>query len=383
MILAYRIKSSIHYDIMRIQHQIKEFFSFTASEKNGLLVLLIILLGIYLSPMLFLQSDKEGEVFNLQKQQQIDSLIAQIERKKEPAPNKFSEIKLCVFDPNTANRQQLDSLGFSDFQIINLLKYREKGGRFRDKRDLLKIYGFSESDFTRLDSFICIAPYIQHEEQKITSIPVSYHLFSFDPNCLSDQGWDSLGVEPKIYKRIQKYIASGARFDCPMDLRKVYGFSSEKLKELMPYVRIAPHLTNRIIANEFQIVDLNCLDTTVLKSLPGIGTILSRRIVKYGKLLGGYVVKEQLFEVYGLSEEIFNRIAPLIAVDSTSIERICINKARFENLRKHPYVSFRMAQDIVRYRDRKGEFSSIEELNRLQIVPDSVFMKLKPYLILN
>lgn len=59
-------------------------------------------------------------------------------------------------------------------------------------------------------------------------------------------------------------------------------------------------------------VELNSADTTELKRLKGIGSVLSARIVKYRKKLGGFTSVEQIRNVYGLSDETYHEILPHI-----------------------------------------------------------------------
>ena len=55
-------------------------------------------------------------------------------------------------------------------------------------------------------------------------------------------------------------------------------------------------------------IDINSGDSATLVSLPGIGPVLSARIIKYRRLLGGFARIEQLKEVYGLAPETFEMI---------------------------------------------------------------------------
>lgn len=64
-------------------------------------------------------------------------------------------------------------------------------------------------------------------------------------------------------------------------------------------------------------VDLNAADSTELQKVSGIGPVLSKRIVKYRKLIGGFTDKSQLKKVYGLSPENYDRIAGQVYVDTT------------------------------------------------------------------
>lgn len=57
-------------------------------------------------------------------------------------------------------------------------------------------------------------------------------------------------------------------------------------------------------------VELNSADTTELKRLRGIGSVLSARIVKYRTKLGGFSSVEELKNVYGLSDETYQSILP-------------------------------------------------------------------------
>lgn len=62
------------------------------------------------------------------------------------------------FDPNTASETDLKRLGLPVRIVSNLLKYRERGGKFRKADDLLKLYGFSEEDYARLAPYVQVAP---------------------------------------------------------------------------------------------------------------------------------------------------------------------------------------------------------------------------------
>ena len=66
-------------------------------------------------------------------------------------------IELKPFDPNTASEDDLLGLGLDEKSVKILLKYREKGGHFKTKEDLRKVYGLSDIDFLRIQSYIQIA----------------------------------------------------------------------------------------------------------------------------------------------------------------------------------------------------------------------------------
>ena len=61
------------------------------------------------------------------------------------------------------------------------------------------------------------------------------------------------------------------------------------------YDSVKAHYQVKIKAGEH--VVLNTADTTVLKTVPGIGPYYARKVVEYGERLGGYVSVDQLDEI--------------------------------------------------------------------------------------
>ena len=127
--------------------------------------------------------------------------------------------------------------------------------------------------------------------------------------------------------------------------------------------------------------DLNKCDSTDLERLPGIGPVLSVRIIKYRNLLGGFVSVDQLKEVYGLRDSTYRIIALRVTADSTDIERIRINTAGFGELLRHPYLAKSDVQAIIKYRDLKGRIGGISELIQNHILSNETSLKIGPYLI--
>lgn len=72
-------------------------------------------------------------------------------------PRDTIEIRLQLFDPNTADSATLVHLGFKPWQAKNILKYRAKGGRYRQAEDLKRLYGMTDSMFQVLTPYIRIA----------------------------------------------------------------------------------------------------------------------------------------------------------------------------------------------------------------------------------
>lgn len=359
---------------MRIKRIIREYFTYTAREKRGLLVLLFLLFVVYFIPLVVNRNDSDSNSLNLEKQKELNAILAEMTKEKAEE----NQLKPFSFDPNTITIQELEKMGLKQFQIKNLVKYRENGGRFSRKEDLQKIYGI------KLEHYKLLEPHIQirknllvRKSNKVKSGKIlkskEVYLFEFDPNTISLDGWDSLGVSKKVSRRIKNYLATGAKFHASEDLKKIYGFDSIRYLKLAPYIKITD-------LPKMSMIELNSATVEQLQALPGIGPVLSNRILKYKNRLGGFSSKGQLKEVFGLSTETFVRIESCVIVDKSLIQELNLNVVKLDQLKKHPYISFRQAMDLMRYRERKGKFQNIEDINKLNLLPDSVYVKVRPYL---
>jgi DNA uptake protein ComE-like DNA-binding protein len=114
--------------------------------------------------------------------------------------------------------------------------------------------------------------------------------------------------------------------------------------------------------------------------LPGIGPVLSGRIIRFRNLLGGYASTEQLQEVYGLSPETYNMIKDRVTADTTLIDKIDVNTADFRRFSRLPYFERQEINDMLRYRNTNGQIGNINELIENSILTEEKAAKVKPYL---
>jgi len=129
-----------------------------------------------------------------------------------------------------------------------------------------------------------------------------------------------------------------------------------------------------------RILDLNTCDSASLEALPGIGPVLSARIIRYRKLLGGYASVGQLREVYGLPGETFVLISARLTADSLDVARIRINSAGYSDLIRHPYFKRTEVPAILKYRELNGRIEGVEELVINAVISSETARKIAPYL---
>ena len=129
---------------------IKEYFSFSRFE----LRIIVLLSGLILFSFLFrfFIPVPDFQQFKLSHEDSIliDSFTRSLQKinyDKEESNTLYEEKEwTCTrqsFDPNTVTFRKLEEMGFPQFIGNNLLRYRKAGGKFHEKSDLKKLYGFS------------------------------------------------------------------------------------------------------------------------------------------------------------------------------------------------------------------------------------------------
>src|SRR5574344_521719 len=163
----------------------------------------------------------------------------------------------------------------------------------------------------------------------------SKHFHPFNPNTDSKEQLVQAGFSPGQAKNIVNYVRSGGRFHKKEDLRKLYCMSGWLYEHCSAYATFSQQEKAQAQKQEQSqqktlpsfksqekktlSIDLNTCDSLDLQLLPGIGVVFSRRIVLYRQKLGGYVSKEQLMEVYGMTGQLYNSIAPNLTLSKAHI----------------------------------------------------------------
>ena len=63
-----------------------------------------------------------------------------------------------------------------------------------------------------------------------------------------------------------------------------------------------------------------------------------------------------------------------------NIVKIKINSATKEELSKHPYISWKLAQVIINYRFQHGPFQTVNEIKSTDLVNDELYLKIVNYI---
>lgn len=251
----------------------KDFFYYTQSERKAVYVLLVLI--ALLLVFVFVVSERKqpmpiGET--TADSVSLKAFASAVQKQDKPKKRKQQETimplkaDLKPFDPNLADSIELLRLGLSPYVVRNVMKYRQKGGRFSTPESFARIYGLTDDVFRKLKPYIRIA------------------------------------VVPK-----------------PLEQNTFKENKSERTEEIPKLFKYP----------EGTLIDVNLADTTELKKIPGIGSGIAKAIVGYRTRLGGFFRLEQLMEIKYVTPEMmkwFKLDYPVVR--KLSINRESLDKLR-------------------------------------------------------
>ncbi len=363
---------------------LKNFFHYTRTERNGAVVLILLCIALAVAPRLIPLFTKAAPLDFREELAKADSLTKE-EEAGIAASN--SAIALFPFDPNTATKEDLVRLGLRERTANSIVNYRNKGGQFRKKEDLQKIYTLSEEDYLRVAPYIRIAAVADAGSKAMEKR--SYTLFPFDPNTATEDELHALGLPENVVRAITRYREKGGKYRKKEDLQKIYTLSEENYRRIEPYIDInsgapvpavAPDMPAANDAPKTVIIDVNRASGEEWQGLRGIGPAYAARIVKFRDALGGFASVEQVAETRGLPDSTFQNIR-LQLKHSPIFRPLVINQITSETLAAHPYIDRRSAEAVVAYRNNHGPFGSVDDLRKVYALKPEVLDKLAPYLV--
>ncbi|MBC7407750.1 MAG: helix-hairpin-helix domain-containing protein [Arcicella sp.] len=320
----------------KIKFYLRDYFAFNQTEIKGFMFMIFLIVTLIISVFIFDFLPDNPQTSKTIDPKRVEELMAKIEVKESDKKEAFQDryankyekyesennpskpVKLSLFDPNQASEAQFEELGIAKWMAKRIINYRTKGGQFRKKEDLKRIYDFPTDLYTKLE------PYITLPEK-------------------SSNG----------------------------------GFTPFPKPELNSEVKIASPVPTK---ESFKPVafDLNRADTNDLKKLKGIGSKLSARIIKYREMIGGFYSENQVKEVFGLDSIVVNEILKFGTIKNPPLKKIKINEVTTEEF-KHYYIRPYIAKSIIAYRQQHGNFTSKKDFEPIKLLDVKTLDKIFPY----
>lgn len=344
---------------------------FSKSNRRGLIYLLPLVAIVI---MLISLSQSKSEVDTTP-----DKSEPSIEADGGSTPEK--EIEPFRFDPNTATFEDLVALGLSKTTAASIIKYRRRGKIFAIPEDFATCYGVTDSAYHALKPYIVIAPEFEVKpfEQNLTERErdsvIHYEKFRIDTVTIAYLR--TIGFSHRRATAFLRYRDMRGGLRNIEEVRECYVIPSAECDTLARYI-IFPE--SKATTTTDRKIELNRADSATLRSIYGIGPKSVVEIMDYRQKLGGFVRVEQLAEVKSVTESNFEKILKQIYCDSCNISKIDINFARSQRLAAHPYIGDRALRKLLKTRQLKGGWSTIEEMIDDKIFTRDEAERLRPYL---
>jgi DNA uptake protein ComE-like DNA-binding protein len=296
----------------------KSYFIFSKKEQRGIMVLGLILLSTMLMGILFPR--KETEITNKSKKNYYEKSNARETNTRET--NTSLPIgPLFYFDPNTIDSQSAIQLGIPNRQVVTLLRYRNKGGRFYHKEDMAKLYGLKKELVEKLIPYVVIQnieksyskqlPYVYktlpnshlrngaiakkvYDEKK--KVYDEEKQWSIDINTSDEKQWAvKTKLSPAIIQNMMRYRNYLGGFTNLNQIKKVYGFTESDYYLLKPHLKLGKMNKHKLNAS-----------TMSFENWKAIGIFQDReiaQILRIRKQNGGYIGWKEIVLLFDLTKE--------------------------------------------------------------------------------
>ncbi len=194
------------------------------------------------------------------------------------------------------------------------------------------------------------------------------------------------GIGPAKANAIIDYRNEMGFFKDPKELTNVKGIGEATFDNIREFVIC--YIDNMEANNESEddLIDINIATIDQLQTLPGIGIEKAKAIINYRENEGALSNINELLKVKGIGEATLNNIKDFIYIENGGIssvlkttqeERININIADKNMLKKLPGIGDVLAQRIVDYRIQNGLFSSKEEIINVSGIGEKTYESIR------
>ena len=270
--------------------------------------------------------------------------------------------------------------------ILLLIIYLPRIYFFISEDEIISLHSFPSEKWIKEKSQKTYFNEYQLKAKNIKRVKFTKPLSKFDPNNYREEDWIRLGLSTKQAKVVLNFSKRGLYSN--EDLKRIFVISEELFNLIKDSTFYSLKKGSTILIDKSisksnpMLIEINSATEEELLNIKGIGPFFAKQILKKRNELGGFNQVSQLKEVWKMEQENFEIIEPFIKIDNSKIIKIELNSVNLDNLKKHPYVRWNIANSIIKIREQKGGFKNIEEIKESVLINEEMFEKLKPYLSL-
>ena len=296
------------------------YFIFSEKERKGIIVLgAILTLSIVFTLLLPHKKELVGKT----------------------SPLTIPKLHLFTFDPNTIDSANAIHLGIPIKQVNTLIHYREKGGRFYKKEDILKLYGLD--------------PVIAH--QLIPFIVIT--------STESESKWGRYTTNDK-----------GNNYRSNYDYASRYKSNKDKESNNGPWLKMKKGAVTWTI-------NINEADANEWHDKTRLPMNIVHQIINYKNHLGGFTHPMQLKKVYGLADTDFQNLRPHLVVQKNFKPLLNSSTMNFAQWKSLGIFEDQQIFEILKMRKQQGGQVSWRELVILFDLPEKQALWLRSRIIIS
>lgn len=306
----------------------KDYFYFSRSEKKGIigmsiLILLLILFNVFVADFFPQEEQDKSEIKELLTEiSQLKDSIDQLEKqrhfveKRNKSTNtvNIDSVNYFDFNPNNLAIDKWMKLGLSKEQAEVIKNYETKGGEFRTKEDVRKMYSVSEEHYLRLAPFIQLPDKVENKKlennsyKNNTAKKKKWKRVVRDIN-LSDSAelTEVYGIGPYFAGKIVEHREKLGGYLSKSQLLEIWNFSDSMLLKLDSSLVISKIELRKLNVNE--------VSAEELKNHPYIDWNIANSIVSIREQHGSYQKLEDLKKSVLINDSIFLKIKTYLTVE--------------------------------------------------------------------
>lgn len=222
--------------------------------------------------------------------------------------------------------------------------------------------------------------YRDHRQQKHFSAPPS----KFDPNEYTLEEWMALGLSEKQSAVVLKF--TGRTIYSNEELKRIFVIS-EELYDLIKDSTVYPerqknldHLTEFRMEQKLVHIDINRADLDEVLKAGEITMFDAKQLIRRRDQLGGFYAPEQFSEVWQSAPEKIAVWEKYLWIDPSALKTFNINTCSVRELSFHPYISWNLANSLVKLRTQNGPFREVRDIKKSVLITEELYEKLKHYL---